>query len=549
MLKNLTILVLLICVQVSAQTNSRVKFASPFDFPLYLSGNFGEIRANHFHGGLDFKTQGATGKKVLALANGYISRVRVVHGSGYMLYVNYEGGYTAVHRHDQGFTGELARRIKELQYQQQSWEVELIPQPYEYPVIAGQHISWSGNMGYSFGPHLHLEMQETATGDYIDPLPFFKSRIADTKAPQVLGFTLFPQIGEGVVNNQTLPQVYLPNKKDTLRAWGVIGAGIRAYDYMNGVGNRYGVHTVILEVDGHEVFRSVVDRYSSYEDRMINSWTHGQYMKSFIEPGNTLRMLKAGNNNRGLITIDEERDYHFRYILKDAYGNTTRFSFVVTGKKAIIPPAPARDKSYFAWNKFNYFYKPGIGLIVPRGMLYDDVYLDYEVKTNAEAIAPVHQLTKERVSLHGYSDLRLSLKNLPVPDTTKYYVARVADDGKLVSVGGKYENGLMKARIRELATYTIGLDTVAPKVVPIGKNNWAKSGQIVYKVTEAETGIRSYRGTIDGEYALFYLRIMNNRLICNLDPEYVKRGGKHTVEITVVDNCGNETIVRDNFVW
>ncbi|MDL2304311.1 M23 family peptidase, partial [Bacteroides sp. OttesenSCG-928-D19] len=179
----------------------------------------------------------------------------------------------------------------------------------------------------------------------------------------------------------------------------------------------------------------------------------------------------------------------------------------------------------------------------------DDVYLDYEVKTNAEAIAPVHQLTKERVSLHGYSDLRLSLKNLPVPDTTKYYVARVADDGKLVSVGGKYENGLMKARIRELATYTIGLDTVAPKVVPIGKNNWAKSGQIVYKVTEAETGIRSYRGTIDGEYALFYLRIMNNRLICNLDPEYVKRGGKHTVEITVVDNCGNETIVRDNFVW
>ena len=39
-------------------------YLSPFDFPIVFSGNFGEIRANHFHGGLDFKTQGATGKPI-----------------------------------------------------------------------------------------------------------------------------------------------------------------------------------------------------------------------------------------------------------------------------------------------------------------------------------------------------------------------------------------------------------------------------------------------------------------------------------------------------
>lgn len=531
-------LLLLIVIQANAQINSQVRFSPPFDFPLYLSGNFGEIRANHFHAGLDFKTQGMPGKKVLALGNGYISKVRVVHGSGYVLYVNYDNGYTAVHRHDQGFTGELARRIEKLQYEQQSWEVEFIPEPHEYPVKAGQHISWSGNMGYSFGPHLHLEMQETETGDYIDPLPFFKSYLTDTRSPQIQGYMLFPQIGQGVVE-----------EKDTIHAWGIIGAGVRAYDYMNGTNNRYGVHTVILEVDGSEVFRSVVDRFSSYEDRMINSWTHGQYMKSFIEPGNTLRILKAGNNNRGLVTINEEKDYHFRYTLKDVYGNTTRFSFVVKGTKMDIPAAPAKDKYYLAWNKFNYFYKSGVGLIVPRGMLYDDVYLNYEVRMDSTGIAPVHQLTKERVPLHRYADLRLVPMHLPVADTTKYYIARVTDKGKLVSVGGKYERGIVKARIRELGTYTIAVDTIPPQITPLRKNNWARNGQIIYKIKEEETDIGSYRGTIDGKYALFYLRIMNDCLICDLDSRHVKKGGTHTVEVTVTDNCGNETTIRDSFIW
>ena len=71
-------------------------FTPPFDFPIIFSGNFGEIRANHFHGGLDFKTGGAIGKPVRALADGYISRIRVTHGSGYVLDVVYDNGYTAI---------------------------------------------------------------------------------------------------------------------------------------------------------------------------------------------------------------------------------------------------------------------------------------------------------------------------------------------------------------------------------------------------------------------------------------------------------------------
>lgn len=151
-------------------------FTPPFDFPITFSGNFGEIRSNHFHGGLDFKTGGVIGKPVHALADGHISRIRVTHGSGYVLDVDYDNGYSTINRHLSAFTGDVARRVKELQYEKESWEVEVVPEPGEYPVKAGQVIALSGNTGYSFGPHLHLDMIESATGDYIDPLPFFMEK-------------------------------------------------------------------------------------------------------------------------------------------------------------------------------------------------------------------------------------------------------------------------------------------------------------------------------------------------------------------------------------
>lgn len=162
----------------------KTSFIPPFDFPITFSGNFGEIRANHFHGGLDFKTGGTIGKPVRALADGYISRIRVTHGSGYVLDVAYDNGYSTINRHLSAFVGDVARRVEDLQYEKESWEVEITPEPDEYPVKAGQIIALSGNTGYSFGPHLHLDMIETATDEYIDPLPFFMNKVKDKTAPR-----------------------------------------------------------------------------------------------------------------------------------------------------------------------------------------------------------------------------------------------------------------------------------------------------------------------------------------------------------------------------
>ena len=525
-------------------------FIPPFDFPITFSGNFGEIRANHFHGGLDFKTGGTIGKPVRALADGYISRIRVTHGSGYVLDVAYDNGYSTINRHLSAFVGDVARRVEDLQYEKESWEVEITPEPDEYPVKAGQIIALSGNTGYSFGPHLHLDMIETATDEYIDPLPFFMNKVKDKTAPRAEGIMLFPQPGKGVVEGKQTRRAFPAHPTKPITAWGLIGAGIRAYDYMDGVQNKYGVKTVILEVDGEEVFRSTVDRFAYEENRYINSWTHGQYMKSFIEPGNRLRMLQASNGNRGLVEINEERPYRFVYTLSDALGNTSKVRFTVQGQKTTIAPVEHREKYALKWDKVNYLQEPGLELVIPKGMLYDDVLLNYSVRADSGDIAFTYQLNDTRIPMHGTCDLRIGLRRRPVEDMAKYYVAGVTARGGKYRIGGKYEDGVMKVRIRDLGTYTVAVDTVLPVITPVNQAQWGRTGKIIFKAKDKETGINTYRGTIDGKYALFGKpNSISGNLVCELDPKHVEKGGKHVVEMTVTDGCGNRTTEQFDFVW
>lgn len=525
-------------------------FTPPFDFPITFSGNFGEIRANHFHGGLDFKTGGTIGKPVRALADGYISRIRVTHGSGYVLDVAYDNGYSTINRHLSAFVGDVARRVEDLQYEKESWEVEITPEPDEYPVKAGQIIALSGNTGYSFGPHLHLDMIETATDEYIDPLPFFMNKVKDKTAPRAEGIMLFPQAGKGVVEGKQTRRAFPAHPTKPITAWGLIGAGIRAYDYMDGVQNKYGVKTVILEVDGEEVFRSTIDRFAYEENRYINSWTHGQYMKSFIEPGNRLRMLQASNGNRGLVEINEERPYRFVYTLSDALGNTSKVRFTVQGQKTTIAPVEHREKYALKWDKVNYLQEPGLELVIPKGMLYDDVLLNYSVRADSGDIAFTYQLNDTRIPMHNACDLRIGLRRRPVEDVTKYYVAGVTARGGKYRIGGKYEDGVMKVRIRDLGTYTVAVDTVPPVITPVNQAQWGRTGKIIFKAKDKETGINTYRGTIDGKYALFGKpNSISGNLVCELDPKHVEKGGKHVVEMTVTDGCGNRTTGQFEFVW
>ena len=526
------------------------QYVPPMDHVITFSGNYGEIRADHYHGGLDFKTGGAEGKVVRAIADGYISRIQVNSSSGLVLTVTFPDGWSAAYRHLSSFMEPIASRVKAWQYEQQSWEMELRPAPEEYPVRAGQPIARSGNTGYSLGPHLHLDLFN-AEDEYVDPLPFFLDKVKDHTAPKPEGFMLFPQPGQGVVDGSQVQKTFPLNPQKPIQVWGLVGVGIKAYDYMDGVHNKYGVKFVTLTVDGDTIFRSTVDHFAYEENRYINSWCEGQYMKSFIEPGNKLRMLQAYNENNGLLNINEERPYKLQYTLTDAFGNTTKVNLTLQGKRQEIAPLPYGEEETLHYDRVNVVQRPGLQLVIPRGALYKDAHLNYQQRTiDSAAIASVYRITDDVIKLHTGAELQIGVRNMPVDDATKYHIVRVGKDGRKSSVGGKLEEGFVKARILQLGTFSVEVDTIPPTIKPVNQNTWAKTGKVTLKPEDKETGISRYEAMIDGEWALLGRpNSANNNLVLVLDPEHVTKGKRHELAVTVTDGCGNQTTEHFVFTW
>lgn len=535
-----------------AQEKSEKQFVSPFDFPLFLSGNFGELRANHFHGGVDFKTQGVVGKPVRCIADGYISRVTVTSGGyGQAVYITHHNGYTSVYGHLQKFKPEVEKLVEAYQYEHEVFVVDMKFSPEQFPLEQGEIFALAGNEGYSFGPHLHMEIRRTDTGEYIDPLQFYMDKVKDTTAPRATHAMLYPQPGEGVVNGSSQKKVIaFANQQNPAEVWGKIAVGIKAYDYMDGVSNNYGVRSVKLFVDSVEVFRSTMDRFLPDENRMINAWTDYEeyatksswFMRSQILPGNTWRMLKA-NEEGGVVTINEERPYVFRYELEDLYGNRRSYRFIIKGKQQPIEPL-RKGIHYLKWNQGNVVQQPGMELEIQKGMLYDDVDLNCKVIADSLNISFDYQLHDKPLPLHRRCPLRIAVRSYPITDMSKYYVVR-KHKGKKVTAGGHFKEGYMHTAISELGTYSVALDTVAPRIVPLNKPQW-KTGNIQFKINDAETGIKDYKVYIDGEFVLFKFSSKNSKLSC-VHPQHIKRGVPHQMEVIITDYCGNKKIEEYQF--
>lgn len=529
-----------------AQHVQESNFCSPFDFPILLSANFGELRPNHFHNGLDIKTQGVTGKPIHCIADGYVSRVAVLHGGyGQAIYVTHPNGLTSVYGHVISFAKNIQACVRQYQYAHETFVCDLKFQPGQFPVKKGDIIALSGNEGASAGPHLHLELRRTETGEYIDPMPYFKHLLKDSKAPVGNLIGIYPIQGKGVVNGASHKKLLaIGNLKQPVHAWGEIYTGISAKDYMDGTSNFYGVHSVTLYVDSVQVFNSTTDKVLPDENRMINGFTDYEeltrtrrlIMRSYKLPGNRLRLLHT-NESRGAVTIDEERDYHFRYVLEDNFGNRRTYQFIVKGKRQDIPEYKPEANEMLYWNRTNVIQKPGMELVVPRYHVYEDVPLRTDMREDSSRIAFDYILDAGRTPIHSYCDLSIGLRHMPVADTTKYYIVQKAGKWRS-SMGGKYADGWIKTRVRSLGTFSVDVDTIAPQITPIGQGGWRTSRNIRFRIKDMESGIGSYKVYIDGKFVLFGLK---KGILVIQDPEKVKKGVPHKLEVTVTDQCGNMT--------
>jgi hypothetical protein len=537
-----------------------------FDLPLniapFLSGSFAELRANHLHSGIDFKTQQSIGIPIHAPADGWVSRIRISSvGFGYAIYLSHPNGFTTVYGHLDGYAFPISDEAKRMQYQNEQFELDtLLPQKL-IPIRKGQIIAYTGNSGISGGPHLHFEIRDTQTEETIDPMLWYADRIQDNVPPTINKIAVYAIENEGALSSGTsrsmVPVFKNKQGKRVLNGqlptvWGHIGLGLNAYDFMSQTGNHYGICQIRLFQDDELIFWQDLSRFSFDETRAVNSMTdyelrltkNSWIMKSFLDPGNNLKVYPT-LKNRGIVNINEERAYTFRYELTDRSGNTSSFSFELQGQKQNIIHHSYTGKRMIFWIP-NRFETADIQLDIPAGSLYKTLDFQYAQKTDL-GYSDLYEFQNTLTPVHLFMPVRFRIQKDILPNKKQYYLAKRDLYGRYTKMDAHYDRGWMAAEIREFTTYRVLADTIAPKISAPNIEYLAKNGLIRIRIADNATGIGYWRGTIDNQWVLFSFDAKSGMLRYFFDSNRLATGKEHRLKLVVRDGCGNESLLEQTF--
>ncbi|HRN42644.1 MAG TPA: M23 family metallopeptidase [Vicingus sp.] len=541
-------------------------FRSPLDIPLLLSGNFGELRNNHFHSGLDIKTQGAEGKNVYAIADGYVSRIRVMpNGYGKIIYIDHPNGYTSTYAHLQQFKGKIAEEVKRYQYEKESFELDYFPPDTLLRVKKGEIIALSGNSGSSGGPHLHFEIRETATEFAINPM-LFGFDIKDNIAPVIRSISVFPLNDTSFVNNRNVTQEFNAIKSNgnyqvlsSISAYGLIGVGINSYDQQSGASNQNGTYSVMLFENNELIYKTELSSFHFNHNRAMNSFidyelyhrTKKRYQRSYIEPNNPLTVYKEHKNN-GVISVKNGETKTMNFILGDLNKNTSLLSFTIHGKKPeLIETATIRAKVDTILNCFieNIVDKHNIKVTFPKGVLYSDLHLQYQEKPALRnSLTPVYQIHNGYTPIHDVIEVSIKPGRITEEQRKKAVIVNIDQNGTYFSRGGEWRNNYLTAKSKILGGFTVMTDTIAPHINPVNiypnKNMYA-NWSISVTISDNLSGIKTYRGEIDGKWILMDYDAKSAKLTHVFDN---LPSGNHVFKLEVTDFVDNKKVVEIPFI-
>lgn len=563
---------LLLFVHYDDNPKDKSLFKSPVLIPLSLSSNFGELRADHFHSGIDLRTQGAIGKEIVAAASGYVYRISVSPGGfGKALYMRHPSGYSTVYGHLDRFIPEIDEYVKNKQYEQKSFAINIYPPSDKFEFKQGELIAYSGNTGSSSGPHLHYEIRKSDNEIPLNPL-LFDFGIEDDIKPVIEKLVIYPLDRNSMINNNIKPirlnvsgghgNYYIPSEKE-IKISGRAGFGIKSFDLVNNSYSRFSAYSITLIVDSTVVFRKVMDSFSFDETRYINSHIDYEILmrervyieELFRQPNNKLSVYRDLLNN-GIINFNDRRKHHIYVEVSDIKGNKSTLSFVASsvlpsGKEVFTDEA--KNSITMPYGRNNRFTVRNVSVTIPSGALYDTLYFEYRRMPAINGmLSDIHQIHNKYIPVHKAYSLAIKPSNVPAGKESKMLIAEITEDWKRIPLASRWEDGFLVANPVRFGSFFVGIDTVSPVISPEGAISGANlSGNSLLKIRIYDnfSGIKSYEPLIDGKWALFEWDQKNNLIIYRFDSERITKNSTHSLTLKVKDNSDNVSIYKCDFFW
>ncbi|MGY6561290.1 MAG: M23 family metallopeptidase [Luteibaculaceae bacterium] len=558
-----TILLVLIEPSLYAQKNDS-PFIPPVKIPIFLSGNFAELRSNHFHTGIDIKTQQREGIELYAIADAKLVRINISPvGYGKTLYFEHNNGITSVYAHLKDFEKNLAKTIKTLQYKEKTFALDKDVRDLNIHFKQGDLIGYAGNSGSSGGPHLHFELRETASQKPINPLAYFS--IPDNTKPILKDIALIPQNNESFINGKNEPLViktkginglYELETPQTLTAIGQIGIAVNTHDLVNGSQNICGIYQAKLMVDSAVIFQYQMDKLNFQHQRFINAHTlfdkkkGNNYHRLHTLPNNPLEFYSIKENN-GLLSFTEEKIKKVHIEIADYAGNTVYLNFDIAGSVNYpaegVNPNVKYANNWVQWDKPYKHIDNYLTVDIPAKTLYQDAILFFTQKPESSkgTISTNYRIGDENIPLHTAVEVSLLNTNVPKKWHSKIVAVSLQNEKITDTYSVNFKEQTAQFKTRNFGVYALALDTIAPTIsVNYLPENTKGISAISFTVSDNLSGVSTIHPTLNGNWILYDYDPKNKKISIPIDPEFVDFKAENELQIKVTDKVGNQTILK-----
>ena len=549
---------------VCAQPDNNLNYRSPLEIPLIFAANFGELRTNHFHMGVDYKTKHVEGMKIFSVQDGYVSRIKVSsYGYGKAIYINHPEGVTSVYAHCSLFKGKIDSIVKFYQHLQESFEIDIELTADEIKVKKGQVIALSGNTGGSTAPHLHFELRDTKTETALNPLKF-GYKIKDSKSPKLSHLKIYSLSKEGYIASDKsfkyklslTNSIYFPEQKtiyipiNFLPENGGLGFSFDAYDPYDLSYNKLGIYESKLIINDELMFETKIDSISFDHTRYINTYTdfhefsnnRRNYHKSFKNLNNPLTIYNDKKN--GIIKVKPGDTLNIDYQIFDTEKNKSDVSFkiiITESNEKNYAVTNFTDDDFIDINKPSYFFNKdsSIKIKAKENTFYEPISFKIKEKNSSSDFT----FGEKNIPIQKQIDIHIDINKLNSSILNKYYLT--VNDRYLETM---ISDSILSVKSKYLGDFRLKTDTFPPKIRQknFTNDNVSTYNKIRWEIVDTNSGILNYDIYIDDKWQILEYEYKNNTVTFNI-PSSLK--GQKEVKIVVTDNCSNIQVWKKKLIF